>query len=275
MVAPTEWTEADVAYLEENYWSKTYAEIAEDLGMSKSVIARKAKNDLELPKKTDYKRLEYKYGVPTDWLLDTLHNTLQMSVNEMSGVLGESRTAIKRWMDDRYNIPRRGQSEAEKVKWSQMSAEERKKQVKAAHERKQELVEAGEDSLTKWRSGLTGEEISGRYSKYAALGAAAREKNGMLGRTGQDSPQWRGGQSLYYAIRRQLDTSSWKTVRGRHRDDECHSCGMAGALDLHHIVPIMSGGTNEPYNLMTLCRKCHGKAEAYTWQTFGEPVYTE
>lgn len=274
MVAPTEWSESDIEYLKENYWDKSYAEISDELGISESVLLRKAKNDMGLPKKTDYNRLEYKYGVPTEWLLNTLHNTLLMSVNEMSGELGVARQTIERWMDDRYDIPRRGQSEAERVKWSQMSEEQRKQQVAAAHEKTREMVANGGHPLQQWWADNP-EVALASARKAAALGAPARKQNGMLGRTGQDSPLWRGGQSLYFAIQRQLDTPSWKTVRNRYRGDECHSCGSTGELDLHHIIPILSGGTNGEYNLMTLCPECHGKAEAHTRRTFGSPVYTE
>lgn len=30
-----------------------------------------------------------------------------------------------------------------------------------------------------------------------------------------------------------------------------------GQLDLHHKIPVSRGGTDEPSNLVTLCRKCH------------------
>lgn len=80
------------------------------------------------------RQLEAEYGVPIDWLLDTLHNTLDKSVNQMSKDLDANRQTLNVWMDEQFDIPRRGQSEAERVKWQQMDDEQREQQVAAAHE---------------------------------------------------------------------------------------------------------------------------------------------
>lgn len=55
------------------------------------------------------------------------------SENALAEELGVSRTAIHRALDY-CDIERRGQSEAEELKWEQMSDEERQQQVQAAHE---------------------------------------------------------------------------------------------------------------------------------------------
>ena len=34
-------------------------------------------------------------------------------------------------------------------------------------------------------------------------------------------------------------------------------CGRRGRLEVHHIRPLESGGTNDLGNLQTLCRACH------------------
>ena len=42
----------------------------------------------------------------------------------------------------------------------------------------------------------------------------------------------------------------------------CQDCAITkSSLDIHHIVPFLSGGSNELDNLIALCRKCHMKAE--------------
>ena len=92
---------------------------------------------------------------------------------------------------------------------------------------------------------------------------------------GQDHPNWRGGKSVYDAVKRQLGNRSWPAIREEYRSDECEACGTSeGLLDLHHIVPVMAGGTNEPWNLMTLCRSCHFQAEWFTRDLL-DPVLTE
>lgn len=49
------------------------------------------------------------------------------------------------------------------------------------------------------------------------------------------------------------------------RDDyTCELCGAQGGpygdneLHAHHITPVGIGGSHEPYNLVTLCKTCHG-----------------
>lgn len=43
---------------------------------------------------------------------------------------------------------------------------------------------------------------------------------------------------------------------------KCNSCGTGRDLTLDHIVPVLSGGSNEPDNLQTLCRSCNSKKGA-------------
>lgn len=86
-------------------------------------------------------------------------------------------------------------------------------------------------------------------------------------RSGQDHPNWRGGTSVYVAVRELLGDQPWDAIAGRHRGDRCEWCGGGGeGLHVHHIIPVMCGGTNEPWNLMTLCPSCHRTTEIYTGQ---------
>lgn len=89
--------------------------------------------------------------------------------------------------------------------------------------------------------------------------------------SGQDNPNWRGGRTAYDAVLRNLGRS-WYKSRETTRESAENSCEMCGItesetgreLDIHHIVPILSGGTNGDYNLMALCRTCHKTIEEYT-----------
>ena len=38
----------------------------------------------------------------------------------------------------------------------------------------------------------------------------------------------------------------------------CALCGDPRHLAIHHVLPRGSGGGNSPFNLITLCRVCHG-----------------
>lgn len=54
---------------------------------------------------------------------------------------------------------------------------------------------------------------------------------------------------------------AWQAIskRVKRRDGfRCRQCGSSGLLDVHHITPLRVGGTNNPANLKTLCRRCHG-----------------
>lgn len=120
-------------------------------------------------------------------------------------------------------------------------------------------------------------------SENAALGADGRDENGMEGVTGQEHPGWRGGKSIYDAVKKQLGSESWGSVRERIReraDHECEACGKPANeighrdLDVHHIVPIMCGGTNQEWNLMALCPSCHRAVEVQT-RRLVDPVLIE
>jgi len=56
---------------------------------------------------------------------------------------------------------------------------------------------------------------------------------------------------------------NWDEIRRRvYRRDNytCKNCGVRGVeLHTHHVVPLKSGGSNNPGNLITLCRRCHRK----------------
>lgn len=82
--------------------------------------------------------------------------------------------------------------------------------------------------------------------------------------TGQDHPRWSGGYNKTQALRKQLGEKSWSQIRRDHISDKCASCGAESELQLHHIVPIRSGGTHGAWNLMTLCVSCHATVERKT-----------
>jgi 5-methylcytosine-specific restriction endonuclease McrA len=69
------------------------------------------------------------------------------------------------------------------------------------------------------------------------------------------------------ASRPSLDKAAWQRTRAavRRRDgNACTVCGATERLSVHHIVPARQGGSDEQENLVTLCRRCHGRAEAQT-----------
>lgn len=83
-------------------------------------------------------------------------------------------------------------------------------------------------------------------------------------RKGPKSPTWRGGRGLTEALRRNLSERGWPMISRENREDQCRVCGTTDDLCVHHIIPVAAGGINESWNLMTLCRSCHGRIEART-----------
>ena len=42
-----------------------------------------------------------------------------------------------------------------------------------------------------------------------------------------------------------------------NRPKICSTCGSKESIELHHIIPLIVGGTNEYFNLIFLCHDCH------------------
>lgn len=59
--------------------------------------------------------------------------------------------------------------------------------------------------------------------------------------------------------------NNWKKIRDRYVSSHplCEMCLKEGRYvpveEVHHIVPLSEGGTNDESNLMSLCRSCHAK----------------
>ena len=69
--------------------------------------------------------------------------------------------------------------------------------------------------------------------------------------------------------------SAWQKVRARYAASHpyCELCYSRGIMtkftdgkddygrsqEIHHIIPLVDGGTNDEKNLMSLCRSCHAK----------------
>lgn len=59
--------------------------------------------------------------------------------------------------------------------------------------------------------------------------------------------------------------NNWRKVRARyvHSHPFCEMCLKEGRItpveEVHHIIPLSEGGTNDESNLMSLCRSCHQK----------------
>jgi 5-methylcytosine-specific restriction protein A len=61
---------------------------------------------------------------------------------------------------------------------------------------------------------------------------------------------------------------SWKRIRDRYISAHplCEECAKTGSItpaeEVHHKIPLGSGGTNDTANLMSVCRPCHSSITA-------------
>lgn len=83
---------------------------------------------------------------------------------------------------------------------------------------------------------------------------------------GEQNPNFKHGyrRNPVAWVRNALSDMRWseKSEQVRESADKCTLCGeMADRLEVHHIIPVVAGGTNEDYNLMALCPSCHNRAE--------------
>lgn len=258
------WTGEEEARLEELFWDHTYNELAELLDRPRGTVQGKAAR-MDLPEKTIANELEWRYGVPLDWLLDTLHNTLDKPITRMAEELDVSHGWVQNQMADR-NIYNRGCSEAAELRMAELSKAERKRQTAKAREGLPDYEEK-KHPLVKWRE-ENPEQAKEMASQHMSRMVTTRDENPMEGVSGQDSPTWLGGRSIYDAVKKQLHGPSWQSTRSQYLADKCRVCKSDTDLILHHIVPLMAGGTNDEYNYMTLCRSCHGTVEWHICRNF-------
>jgi 5-methylcytosine-specific restriction protein A len=80
-------------------------------------------------------------------------------------------------------------------------------------------------------------------------------------------------QTFYNKFRRNPETnkrygSKWRKIRAAYISahplcEECKAQGrLVAAQEIHHIVPLSEGGTNEWANLRALCKSCHSMITA-------------
>lgn len=84
----------------------------------------------------------------------------------------------------------------------------------------------------------------------------------------ENHPRYVDGRSFHMETSHYpTSTKEWKSLSSqiRIRDNYiCQKCGISQRtprLDVHHIIPYLDGGPNEPENLVTLCRACHMKED--------------
>lgn len=188
---------------------------------------------------------------------------------EIAEKCGVSARAIRKWMK-KFDIERR-----------EMTGETH---PLYGEEREQSVREAISDTLTGKEFDETVSERMSEAHSSSELPSETREKiseslSGLSksdetrkrmseARTGDDNPNWRGGEVPRYG-------PGWTAAhrKARERDEVCQLCGEDGTdelLDVHHITPVRQfrddpdsdlcdAHTHD--NLVLLCRPCHMSVE--------------
>lgn len=107
-------------------------------------------------------------------------------------------------------------------------------------------------------------------SFYCSIGCRGAHQTHM------NHPMWAGGKGLTEAVRSMISNESWTNRRAElleKRGGECRMCGHESeSLHLHHIIPLLAGGTNDPELLIFVCTECHQRVEAHARETIDHTV---
>jgi len=78
---------------------------------------------------------------------------------------------------------------------------------------------------------------------------------------GEKHWRWRGGEEKGFS--KHNNSSSWKRIRLLILSRDKNTCRICGKLgyEVHHIIPYRYSKSDEPKNLITVCRPCHVSLE--------------
>lgn len=213
-------------------------------------------------KTTRQKKIEEKYGVQIEWILDTLHNVLDLPArNGIDEKLKISPATVADWMD-RLGIHRRTISEDNHRRYELMSNAQIKQQTKKANEHVREFGQPSKIGSIGWSRGLTKET---NESLMITSIKQTGENNPMFMKRGESHPQWKGG-ARYYRLK---DYELIKEKVKQRDGNMCTRCGCKEEdwkkahneqpLQVHHIEAYKISKNNDMDNLTTLCGRCHAK----------------
>lgn len=61
----------------------------------------------------------------------------------------------------------------------------------------------------------------------------------------------------YIKLREEWSSGLIRTMAETRLGEVCYNCGGKEDIELHHVVPLKLGGTNNLSNIVVLCHKCH------------------
>lgn len=221
--------------------------------------------------------IEDKYGVPIQWLLRTMHWTLEIPIrNGMDKYLGIASVTVTEWMKE-FKIPNRTISEDNHRRYRSMTKEQILAQTTAANKQVRKYGFPDAKGRAGWSRGLTKETHPGLMTTSIKQ---TGENNPMYDLCGELSPQWKGGKIWWRGKR-------WDTIKKIVKERDNHTCQHCGItekewikkkgqpLQVHHIVLYRVSKNNNIENLITLCNSCHTKADAKNLRELKKPPEAE
>lgn len=85
---------------------------------------------------------------------------------------------------------------------------------------------------------------------------------------GERNHNWKGG--TRNSVNKRCHSFSWRQIRQDILNRDAHHCILcptSSNLSVHHLLPVLNGGTDDPSNLVTLCRSHHKSLEWTFWKT--------
>jgi hypothetical protein len=124
------------------------------------------------------------------------------------------------------------------------------------------------------------EETKAKISE-SRIGKYSGKNNPMFGKSGENSPAWKGGISTLQARFYSSDEWNKKRLYIMQKDNfKCVVCGKEAhktknTFNVHHIIPlsIVWDFKLEDFNLITLCEDCH--KETFNKETYFIPTFQD
>lgn len=234
MKACRPFTSEEVQTLVELYQTHLPIEIAKILGRSSRVIHNKIRfigitdkvHEELLFKQRKWATCEQKHGKEIKQLLTEMYWESEMSLCEMSKILGVNSVTVHNWMKD-LNIPRRTDADGVRRYYSKLSDDERIKHISAAHRAHKECC-----SLVKNRSRK--ERRFRRDDAWLAISGKVKTRDG------------------------------YKCTKCDMTEEESYNI-YGSALCVHHVIPYHICRKHEISNLVTLCTDCHLRIHRKSW----------
>ena len=135
------------------------------------------------------------------------------------------------------------------------------------YSRTPEVRQKQREAALKWYSKHPG-PYPRRHGPNSVIAEAIRETF-RLGRTA-----WNKGKIWTTTDRRRFLRTAWKEIRKLVLERDKHTCQDCGkpAKGVHHLVPYRLSHSDDPFNLLTLCYRCHAKWDA-VFRKHVEPTY--